>query len=229
MSEIAEILDYIAYINQQGRPLSLVNTYKGVSLSLDVDIRDVDRKHGEVAVTTQYGNPLSLLPATLIQIHSDLFPRPIQARVGSVDVHQRKAILRDFAYIRSEQDGRKETRIQLRDEIRVTVLIGGKTQLGNAIINDLSIEGMSLIMMGDQVDMSKVYQPNTSVRIIYTLPVSNQNDPVEISIPAKVSNINELSPLSKYRVGFMTYPQVQQKDWIRRYIFDLQTEIFHVT
>jgi hypothetical protein len=77
--------------------------------------------------------------------------------------------------------------------------------------------------------MSKVYQPNTSVRIIYNLPVSNQENPVEISIPAKVSHINELSRFSKYRVGLMTYPQVQQKDWIRRYIFDQQTKFFNVT
>ena len=82
MSEIDEILDYLEYIRQQDRTVSLVSTYKGVSNSLEVNVQKIFRRRLEVAVTTQIGRNISLLPATQILIHSDLFPKPIKAKGG---------------------------------------------------------------------------------------------------------------------------------------------------
>jgi hypothetical protein len=46
-------------------------------------------------------------------------------------------------------------------------------------------------------------------------------------MPAKVTNINTIKPMETFRVGFSTYPKEPQKDLLRRFIFDHQTEMFH--
>ncbi|MFC1997429.1 PilZ domain-containing protein [Chloroflexota bacterium] len=226
MSEIDQILEYLEYIRQQKRPVSLVNTYQGVSLSLEVEIQQILRKRKEVVVATNPGRPLSLLPATQIMIHSDLFPRPIQARVASVDVHHRTAVLRNCSFIQSEQDGRKETRVQPKFEINASLTIGGQNEM-RGIINDLSIEGISLILMSNNIDLTEIYYPNTSVRINYNFAVTSDEDLVPMSVAAKVTYINAIDPMEKYRIGFITYPQEPQKDLLRRFIFDRQTEMFN--
>lgn len=226
MSEIDEILEYLEYIHQQQRPVSLVSTYQGVSMSSEVDIQQILPTRGDVVVVTNYGQPLSLLPATKIRIHSDLFPTPIQARVASVDVHHRKAVLKILSYIQSEQDSRKELRVQPKHELNATVTIGGQNER-KGIINDISVEGVSLILMCTNIDLSQIFLPNTSVRIIYNLPESNQGELVTISVPAKVTYINTINPMEEFRIGFFTYPKEHQKNLLRRFIFDHQTAMFN--
>jgi hypothetical protein len=225
MSEIDEILDYLEYISQQKRSVSLVNTYHGVSVSVEVNIQEILRRRRDVVVVTQFGQNLSLLPATQILVHSDLFPRPIQARVASVDIHHRTAVLRNFSYFSSAQEGRKETRVQPKSELSATITIGEKDER-TGVISDISGEGISLILKSKSIDLVQIFLPDTSVRIVFNLPVSNQMDPVNVSLPAKVSYINAIDPAGDFRIGFMTYPQEHQKAILRRYIFDRQTEIF---
>jgi len=226
MSEIDEILKQLEYIHQQKRPVSIVSTYQGVSLSLEVEIDQILRKRRDVVVAAQIGHQMSLLPATQIRIHSDLFPRPIQARVASVDVHQRKAVLNVISYVQGEQDSRKELRIQPKDELNATVTIGGQNER-TGIINDISVEGISLILVSTNIDLSPIFIPNTSVRVIFNLPVSNQKNLETISVPAKVTYINAIKPMEEFRIGFLTYPKEHQKDLLRRFIFDHQTEMFN--
>ena len=127
MSEIDEILDYLEYISQKKRSVSLVNTYLGVSISLDVSIREIVRRRKEVVFMAPSGQSISLLPATIVLIHSDLFPNPIQARVASVDVHHRTATLRNLSYYLSAQESRKEARVQLIErEQKASVALDGQ-------------------------------------------------------------------------------------------------------
>jgi hypothetical protein len=226
MNEIDEILEQLEYIHQQKRPVSIVHTYQGVSSSFEVGIDQILRKRRDVVVAAKFGRKLSLLPATQIQIHSDLFPYPIHARVGSVDVHHRTAVLEILSYLQAKQDNRKELRIQPKVELKATVTIGGQNER-TGIVNDISVEGISLILTTTNIDLSKIFLPNTSVRIILNLQVSNQSDPETISMPAKVTYTNPIKPMEEFRVGFSTYPKEHQKDLLRRFMFNHQTEMFH--
>jgi hypothetical protein len=225
MSHINEILELLDYINQQKRPVSVVTTFQGVSSSLDVQVDRIHLKRGEIVVSSKPGRPISLLPATTIQIHSDLFPHPIQSRVISVDVIQRSAVLGKLNYLPRENENRKETRVQPGCEIFAHVTIGGKNAR-SGMINDISVEGLSIIFLSSNDDLSQYYAPKTSVRVEYSLPSKKQAEPLDLSIPATVTYINELSSEGKFQVGFQTYPKGDQRDLIRRFIFDRQTELF---
>jgi hypothetical protein len=225
MNEINEILDYLEYIRQQQRPVSLVNTYQGVSKSLEVEIHKISRTRKEVVVVTNFGQPLSLLPATKMRIFSDLFPLPIQAKVLSVDIHRRRAILKNFSYIQNEQENRKELRVQPKHELTAFIKIGRQKERAGIILN-ISVEGVSLILKCSDIDLLQYYLPNTSVRVKYSLQDPNQRNPVTLSLPAKVTYINTIIPMEEYRVGLMTYPKEHEKNVLRRFIFDRQTELF---
>jgi hypothetical protein len=226
MSEINDILELLEYIHQKKRPVSIVHTYQGVSSSFEVGIDQILKKRRDVVVAAQYGHKISLLPATQIQIHSDLFPKPILARVRSVDVQHRTAVLEVLSYLQTKQDNRKELRIQPKNELKAAVTIGGQNEM-TGIVNDISVEGISLILMTTDVDLSQVFLLNTSVRVILNLQISDQTRSETISMPAKVANINTIKPMEAFRVGFSTYPKEHHKDLLRRFIFDHQTEMFH--
>jgi len=225
MSEIDEILDYLEYISQQKRSVSLVNTYHGVSISLEVDVQQVVRRRGDVGISVRSGQNISLLPATKVLIHSDLFPKPIQARIASVDVHHRAAVLRNFSYFQSVQEGRKETRVQPKRALSASVTLAGQSGW-TGVVSDISIEGISVILMSKDIDLPQIFLPSTGVRVSFSLAVSDQVDVVELSLPAKVSYVQAINSMGEFRVGFMTYPLEHQKSALRRYIFDRQTEMF---
>jgi len=225
MSELDEILTYLEYISQQQRIVSLVNTYQGVSISLDVDINQVARRRGEITVSTRQGHNISLLPATKILIHSDLFPKPIQATVASVDVHHRSAVLKNLLYPQNLREGRKESRIQPKEELKVKVAYRAQSELIANVI-DISVGGISLLLREKSMGIEQVLSPKDSVRLNFLLPISGQLDPAELSFPATVTYVNPANQSKGFRVGFMTLPSDQDKSILRRYIFDRQTQLF---
>ena len=71
-----------------------------------------------------------------------------------------------------------------------------------------------------------IFGSRKSLKIARKRYQMHQIDPVNISMPAKVTYINAIDPLEEYRLGFMTYPKPDQKEVIRRFVFDCQTEMF---
>ena len=177
-------------------------------------------------VATHYGQNISLLPATKIIIHCDLFPQPIQAVVDSVDVHHRSAVLKNMIYLTNSEDGRKETRVQPNEMLKARVIHRGKSEHSGDIA-DISVEGISLILKCGNQDIEPILSPKTSVQLIARLPISGQSRRVDLSFWATVSYINPLPEEREFRVGFMTYPSDQDRVILRRYIFDRQTELFN--
>ena len=57
--------------------------------------------------------------------------------------------------------------------------------------------------------------------------MATENEPVKISVPAKVTYINEINSMEKFGIGFMTYPKEDQREVLRRFVYDRQTEMFH--
>ena len=225
MSATDDIFDYLEYISQQNRSVSLVNTYHGVSISLEVNIVKVSPRRKDITVTTRHGQNISLLPATNILIHSDLFPRPIQASVASVDVHHREAVLRSLIYSPNPDDGRKETRVQPKEILNARIALQGHPERVCQIL-DISVEGISLWMMERNIDLEQVFLPKTSVRLFVNLPASGQSEGASLSYRATVTYVNPGITKGEYRIGFMTYPSESEKTILRRYIFDRQTELF---
>jgi hypothetical protein len=226
MSATDDIFEYLEYINRQNRFVSLVNTYYGVSTSLEVNILKVSRRSGDITVGTRYGQNISLLPGTNILIHSDLFPQPVQAKVASIDVHHRQAVLRHLVYPKKSEESRKETRVQPKEIRMVRVLLQGQPERVGRIA-DISVEGISIVLTDLNADLEKIFQPKISVRISWDLPISDQRDWVSISYRATVTYLNQGENIGEFRVGFMTYPSSEDKVVLRRYIFDRQTEIFN--
>jgi hypothetical protein len=226
MSVTDDIFNYLEYISQQNRSVSLVYTYHGVSISIEADILKVSRRRDNITVATRHGQNISLLPATTIFVHSDLFPRPIQASVASVDVHHREAELRSLIYSPNPDDGRKETRVQPKEKLNARVALPGHPERVCQVI-DISVEGISLWLIDRNIDLEQVFLPRTSVRLFVNLPASGQSRGASLSYRATVTYVNPGITKGEYRIGLMTYPSEEEKTILRRYIFDRQTELFN--
>jgi hypothetical protein len=226
MNAIDDIYKYLEYINRQNRFVSLVNTYHGVSISLEVDILKVSKRSGDVTVATRHGQNISLLPATKVLIHSDLFPKPIQAKVASVDVHHRQAVLRNLVYPKTSDESRKETRVHPKEIQMARVLLQGQPERVGRIL-DISVEGISIALSDLTGDLEQLFIPKTSVRLFFDLPRSDRQDRASLSYRAIVSYLNAIENLGEFRLGFMTFPSADDKSILRRYIFDRQTELFN--
>ena len=71
--------------------------------------------------------------------------------------------------------------------------------------------------------MHDLFTPQASVEISLALPQQDGVGLQDIKIQAKVAYVNDSQ--RTYRIGLLTFPTDPDKDILRRYIFDRQTEI----
>jgi hypothetical protein len=224
MSYLDQILESLEHINQNNRVVCLVSTYMGVSISVDVNIKNVDKKNREVTVVAHHQQKMPFLPATRVSMHSDLFPKPILARVSSIDVRRRLATLHELDYAFETMGKRKEIRVLPKDALKATITSAQKKDF-NANVADISVDGISLIL--EDKNLEEIFSPQTSVRMSLKLPLSDETKTAYLSFLARVIYQIELDEPGKSRVGLRIYPNDQDKDALRRFIFDRQTDMFN--
>jgi hypothetical protein len=223
-NDLDEILAFLEYIRSQNRLVSIVNTYKGVSYSLSVNLLRVSPQEGTITISTLQRQYMSLLPNIQVNIHCDLFPFIVRARVAAVDNAHRSAVLHAFSYERSIDENRSHMRFEPRQTINVRVHIEKGAQL-EGIVHDISIEGISILLKDLNATDQESLQAGISTRLLLAIPLNPNDTPHMFNIPGKVMYANPIEG-EQTRLGLQIYPVMAEQALLRRYIFDRQTEIF---
>ena len=226
INKLNEILEYLNYIKSQRRVVSIVRTFMGVSFSLEVNIVLISKTDEKAVFATIHHQNISLLPHTEVTIHSDLFPKPIRAKVAQVDVLQQTATLHQFDYAQIDGENRAHIRVRPKQGLKAKI-IDDQGEYYFAEVDDISVEGVSVVVskMTQQLEMFLI--PQTSIRLQINLPVSAQTSTVLLNLSATVTYINDLNGDEKIKVGLQTYPNADDRSILHRYIFDRQTAIFN--
>lgn len=223
-NDTEEILAFLEYIRSQNRMVSIVNTFKGVSYSLNVKILNVSTKEGTVTVSTQPSQHMSVLPNIQVNINSELFPFMVNARVASVDNIHKVAVLHQLAYERSADEQRLNPRITHQEKlpIRVHLENGGQYE---GMCDDISIEGISVLLKDLTAADLEVIRAGNISRLVFALHLKTLDRPHIFTLPGKIIYTNSIEG-GKTRLGMQTYPQMGEQTMLRQYIFDRQTEMF---
>jgi hypothetical protein len=222
--ELDEIMAYLEYIRSQNRPVSIVNTFKGVSYSLIVNIDAISKKEKTISVSSQHRKNISLLPNTNVAIHSDLFPHTVLADVVTIDVQWINAILKPLEYRRGLDDNRSHVRVQTREDIPITIECKNDIRL-SANIHDISTDGVSIVFNEITKDIEEISQVGRQSRLHFEIQLSNATSPHVFNFAANTVYVTVLNENDR-RVGFQIFPSQKDLSALRRYIFDRQTELF---
>ncbi len=224
INDLEEILAYLEYIRMQNRMVSIVNTYKGVSYSLSVNLLKITPKIGSITVSTLQRQNMSLLPNTQVNLHCDLLPFIVKARVASVDNNHRSAVLHNLNYERSIDENRSQMRFQPHQALSIRIHIEDGDQF-EGIVHDLSNDGISILINDLSPAHRDSLRPGSSTRLLFALQL-NPIEPHHIfNLPGKIIYANPIED-NKTLIGLQIFPVLEDQALLRRYIFDRQTEIF---
>jgi hypothetical protein len=220
-----EILEYLDYIKSQNRAVSVMRSFMGVSFSREMNIASVSRSDHKVIISTQKNQKISLLPNTIVSIHSDLFPKPIQGKVVSIDNTLGSAMLEQLDFVQIAGDNRTHARIEAKAGAKSKIIFNKEKQILAGVAN-ISLEGLSLVINTLPPDMEDFLAPQSSIVVQIWLPTSSPPSGINMTLKCKVTYTLDLGEDGKTKIGLQTYPNENERSILRRYIFDMQTEIF---
>ena len=223
---IDEILAYLDYIRSKNCPVSLENTYMGVSYALNVNVRRVSRNENSCSVVTQPPETLSLLPNVWVNIHSDLLLFPVKSKVLQVSSDRTTAVLTNFEYERDKDENRSQPRYVTRNEHTIRIDNNHPTPV-YGLINDISTGGISALFKQREGMISPI-EAGAACRLNFSLQVNKGGEPHHFDIPAEIVYINPIDE-DFSRIGIKMLSTASDQALIRRYIFDKQTNFFQET
>jgi len=223
-NETDEILAYLEYIRSQNRLVSVVSSFKGVSYSLIVNIVILESREKSITISTQHRQNMSLLPNTIIDVHSDLFPFPVYANVAEVDAQRKSAVLNNFKYKRDLNENRSHVRIQPGKTTPLTIYCENGVQYSAEIL-DISINGVAVIFDEKPDDIEDAVQKDKSIRLNFSIQLAESPYPHAFTLPGKVVYATVING-GRYRIGMEIFPTLNDQALLRRYIFDRQTKLY---
>jgi hypothetical protein len=175
-----EILDLLNYIAAQKRTLNLITNFRGIPINLTAIIIRCSQATGTLRLRVHHRQIVSLKAAGRVMVQSNLFPNMLVGDIDQIDFHKAIIILRGLRYVTGSMGSRKNIRVQPEKHIHVEVITGhGYSLLGEMI--DISLDGLSILLVKDHIPHGTVFHPQTPVEIRLGLPVSAPEDPLDSS------------------------------------------------
>jgi len=226
MSKINEILGYLDYIKSNNRTISLLSSFKGVTISLDAVVIEIDRRRKTIRIQAHQRQKIPIFPSTQIIMRSVLFPKPVQANVAEVDFQNRTITADNITFASGTIGRRSQARVQSDHTIKARITKKEGIEY-TADIADLSLEGISLNIENQKIPPGGELEAGEQLNLFFNLPAHEGSSRTELSLSAKVVYVNSLDSGQTFRVGFQTFPSEDDLNLLRRYIFDRQTAIFN--
>lgn len=212
MTSSNPILAGLQRLMRAGRPLDLLNLYKGVPIVYPAVVRELDETQAVVRVTGFELVCLTLEPTTILL--SQMLEEAVSARVLAVDLPDQTARLGYFEYASSRVGDRMTVRVAPRETVDVAVEVGERVVAGQ--LADVSINGVGLHLPSAQ---TALIRPRAVVRL--SLPLVEPS-----AAPATLSGtVRFVRPEGEVtRVGIVFAQDVQTLT-ILQYVRERQTEI----
>ena len=223
MSDVSQkILNDFAYIASKRRMVNLITNFRGIPINLTVSVIRCSSAKRKVRLYALHRQIVSLKNTGKIFVQSDLFPHMVIADIDHIDLHTKIIILGNLCYACGSMGQRKNVRVQPENPLHAEIETDHGYKLSGEII-DLSLDGLSVGVQHDALPDDDLLAPQTSVEINVALPVGDQGSLRDIAIPAKI--VYTKQGQQTCRVGLMTCLDEIDREILRRYIFDRQTEI----
>lgn len=211
--------DIIARLRQshdQDKPLTLVNTFRGISVSYDAKLKSWDENHVTLEIHKYQTVAIAIEKCTLIT--GPLLVQPVWATVHGVDPQNRSVTLANFTYLRRPLVNRERLRLQPDTPTRAVFSADKREFLGTLV--DISSHGVGIF-----IDDAQPPTVGAEVQLRLTLAALPRMGDREITLSGKV--VNRLQDRTGWRLGLLTYPDFEVEEIISKYLAHMQMKILH--
>jgi hypothetical protein len=210
----SDVLSVIKHLGQQKAALELTQSYKEVVLKQDVSILYVSPD-----CATFRASNIEMCAALQddVYLHSQLFPKPVMARLKGLSIGEGMFVLSDFTYKDAEWKERKHERVRPKDPIYVT--LHWKRKEIRASIENISLNGMGILTY-KLTEKGVNIQPGSTIYLDFKLPPSYKY----LGIKGTVIYLSQISDYS-VKLGLKIYPKTSETQTLEKYIAQRKQEI----
>jgi len=226
-TEIDEIFDLLEYIASANGVIRLMSTRRGVALTLEALITNIDRGENRVEILARERKEIPFSPSEQIILASVLFPKPVRATVEEIWSQTQAIRLINPSYGSTSMGNRTMERVEPEGRLKLRLTKKDGDQF-SAEIADISIEGISISLTKNSVPPGESFELGESVNLLFALPPKERTAQENLSISARVIYINPMDSKGRYRAGLRIFPNEHETAELRKYIFDRQTAIYHL-
>lgn len=211
---VDDVLSVLRCQCQQNAAIELTKSFRGLVLQQDVRVLEVNPDSATFRVT--HTETCAALEGD-VYLHSRLFPKPVMAKIKSLNLDNGMLVLSGFAYIDSELEKRQHERVRPKNPTYVTLHWKGKAH--RACLDNISVNGMGILAF-KIFEKGMRIQPGSKVQLEFYLP------PDYIYMAPKGTTIY-INTIGRYltKIGFRLFPTVRESRLLKEYIAPRKQEI----
>ena len=214
LSVTDDVLSVIRHLGQQNANLELTKSFKGMLVHQDVSILEVSSDGATFRPTN-----IEMYAALEheVYLHSQLLPKPVIARLKSINLNKDMFVLSGFAYTDIEWKNRQHERVQPKHPTYVNLRWKGK--LFRPYMENISIGGMGILAF-KVFETGMRIQPGSKVQLDFQLsPDCNFT-----ALKGAVIYVNTTGSFS-VKIGIRLFPKAQETRLLEKYVTQRQQEI----
>jgi hypothetical protein len=150
-------------------------------------------------------------------LHSQLFPKPVMARLKSLDLRKGMLVLSGFAYIDNEWKKRQHERVRPKYPTYVTLY--WKRKAVRECMENISINGMGLLAF-KIFERGMGIQPGSNVQLEFQLPPDHKYTGLK-------GTVIFINTIGRYltKIGIQLFPTAKEARLLEKYIVPRKQEI----
>lgn len=209
-----EVLSVIRNLDPQNAILELTKSFKGIMVRQDVSF--LGQNPDGAAFRTADVKMCAVLERD-VYLHHRLFPKPVMARLKSVNTSQGMFVLSGFAYTDIEWKERQHERVQPKHPTYVTLHYRRKAiraSMGNISVNGMGILAYKIFERGMSL------KPGSNIHLDFQLPPDHNF----IALKGRVIHLNSIvGDITK--IGIRLFPTAKEARLLAKYIIPRKQEI----
>jgi hypothetical protein len=211
---VDDVMSAINYLGQQGAAVELKKTFAGLLLQQEIRVLEVNPEDAAFQLTNI---EMSAALEGDVFLHSRLFPKPVKARVKSLDIGKCILVLSGFVYIENGLEKRQYERVRPKHSTYATLHCRGKTQ--RVCIDNISVNGMGIYAF-KLFERGMKLRPGSRIQLEFRLSPDQNN----MVLNGKIVYINALDRYST-TMGIRLLPKARQSRMLSEYIAPRKQEI----
>lgn len=209
-----EFLNLFDSLIRQKSPLVITKAHQGIILQHKVNPLFVENHRVVFEINAP---PICAALEGRVQLHCQLFSKPVKARVIDLSLSKGMFSLSGFSYMKKPWTDRLHERVQPSNPIYVCMHYQGKDI--RASLSDLSNNGAGLLV-GKPESGELSFETNSCVDIDFHIKPAYRWEKLGGAI-----HYQQLVTGSMLRLGIRLYPKLEQSHYLDNYIVDRKAEI----
>jgi hypothetical protein len=211
---VDDVLSVIRYLGQQNETLELTKSYRGLVLQQDVKILEVTVDDATFRTTNL---EMSAALKGNVYLHSQLFPKPVMAKLKNLDLKKGILVLSGFAYIDNQLKKRQHERVRPKHPAYVT--LHWKTKAVRECIENISVNGMGVLAF-KLLEKGMSIRPGSKIQLEFQLSPDHKYT----GLKGTVIYVNSIDSYLT-TIGIQLFPNIRETRLLEKYIAPRKQEI----